>query len=99
MTNQKSHKKNKTGRVERSTHREASKRSERKLVTRVTSREANRMTHVIEVGIAEGATVLDMGTAESDTVRGCGVLDPAGEIGDGRSDVQCQGHTTEKGKI
>ena len=85
--------------IEMSTYREALKRSERKLVTRVTSREANRMTHAIEVGTAEKATVLDMGTAESDTVRGCGVLDPGGRKGDGRSDVQCQGHTIEKGKI
>ena len=61
MTNQKSHNKDKTRRVEMSTHREASKRSERKLVTRGTSREANRMSHVIEVGTAEGASVLDRG--------------------------------------
>ena len=61
-----------------STHREASKRSERKLVTRGTSKEANRMSHVIEVGTDEGATVLDRGAAESDTVRGGGVLHPGG---------------------
>lgn len=85
--------------IEMSTYQETLGRSGRKLVTRVTSREANRMTHVIEVGTAEGATVLDMGAAESDTVRGCGVLDPGGGIGDGRIDVQCQGHTIEKGKI
>ena len=105
MTNQKSHKRDETGRgtlnqmIEMSTYPETVRRSERKLVTIVTSREANRMTHVIEAGTAEGATVLDMGTAESDTVRGCGVLDTGGGIGDGRSDVQCQGHTIEKGKV
>ena len=105
MTNQKSHKRNETGRgtlnqwIKRSTYPETVKRSEGKLGTIVTSREANGWTHVIEEGTAEGATVLDMGTAESDIVRGRGVSDPVGGIGDGRSDVQCQGHIIEKGKI
>ena len=57
------------------------------------------MSHVIEVGTAEGATVLDRGAAESDNVRGGGVLHPGGGIGDGRIDAQCQGHIIEKGKI
>ena len=43
--------------IERSTYPETLKRSEWKLVTIVTSREANRMTHVIEVGTAEGASI------------------------------------------
>ena len=46
-----------------------------------------------------GSHSIRQGAAESDTVRGGGVLHPGGGIGDGRIDVQCQGHTIEKGKI
>ena len=68
-------------------------------MTRVTGREANRMTHVVEVGTDEGARVLDLGGAKSDIVRGRRVLNPGGGIGAGRIDVQCRGHTIEIGKI
>ena len=57
------------------------------------------MTHVTEVSTDVGARVLDLGGAEPDTVRGGGVLDPGGEIGAGKIDVQYPGHTIEEGKI
>ena len=68
-------------------------------MTKATGREVNRMIHVTEAGTDEGARVLDQGGAEADTVQGGGVLDPGGEIGAGKIDVQCPGHTIEKGKI
>ena len=74
------------------------RRRGRKLVTGVTGQEANLMTHVTEVGTDKGARVFDLGGAEPDTVRGGGVLDPGGEIGAGKIDVQYPGHTIEEGK-
>ena len=93
MTNQKSHKEDKMRKgspnqiTEKSIHQEPLRRRGWRLVTRATGREANRMTHVTEVGTDEGARVLDLGGAEADAVQGGGVLDPRGGIGAGRIDI------------